>query len=102
MTGVQTCALPISENLRNLEGRDAELARLNGALEKLRAQIGQVGKELVERPKNKYQANSYCILGLHKYWCNEKRDGKIIVHFAVLASSKTQEANKKREIRRGY
>jgi DNA repair protein RecN (Recombination protein N) len=35
-----------AENLRNLEGRDAELARLNGALEKLRAQIGQVGKEL--------------------------------------------------------
>ena len=62
----------------------------------------QVGKELVERPKNKYQANSYCIPGLHKYWCNEKRDGKIIVHFAVLASSKTQEANKRREIRRGY
>ena len=67
------------------------------------SKAGQVGKELVERPKNKYQANSY-ILGLHKYWpgCNEKRDGKIIVHFAVLASSKTQEANKRSEIRRGY
>jgi DNA repair protein RecN (Recombination protein N) len=35
-----------TENLRNLEGRDAELARLNGELEKLHVQIGQVGKEL--------------------------------------------------------
>lgn len=40
------------------------------------SKAGQVGKELVERPKNKYQANSYCIRGLHKYWCNEKRDGE--------------------------
>jgi DNA repair protein RecN (Recombination protein N) len=34
------------KNLQNLEGRDAELARLNGALEKLRAAIGQIGREL--------------------------------------------------------
>jgi len=32
--------------LKNLEGRDAELARLNGALEKLRGEIGQIGKDL--------------------------------------------------------
>jgi DNA repair protein RecN (Recombination protein N) len=34
------------KNLLNLEGRDAELARLNGALEKLRAEIMQIGHEL--------------------------------------------------------
>jgi len=34
------------KHLSNLEGRDAELARLNGALEKLRAQIRQIGGEL--------------------------------------------------------
>jgi DNA repair protein RecN (Recombination protein N) len=34
------------KKLSNLEGRDAELARLQGALEKLRAQIRQVGGEL--------------------------------------------------------
>jgi DNA repair protein RecN (Recombination protein N) len=33
-------------NLQNLEGRDAELARLNGALEKLRGEIGQAGQAL--------------------------------------------------------
>ncbi|HEV7924696.1 MAG TPA: DNA repair protein RecN [Verrucomicrobiae bacterium] len=31
------------KNLQNLEGRDAELARLNGALKKVRAQIRQIG-----------------------------------------------------------
>ncbi len=36
----------VKKNLANLEGRDAELARLNGALEKLRAQIRQIGGEL--------------------------------------------------------
>jgi DNA repair protein RecN (Recombination protein N) len=34
------------KKLENLEGRDAELARLNGALEKVRAQIRQIGGEL--------------------------------------------------------
>jgi DNA repair protein RecN (Recombination protein N) len=34
------------EKLKNLEGRDAELVRLNGALERLRVEIGQIGKEL--------------------------------------------------------
>jgi DNA repair protein RecN (Recombination protein N) len=37
------------ESLQNLEGRDAELARLQGALEKLRAEIRQVGGELSTR-----------------------------------------------------
>jgi DNA repair protein RecN (Recombination protein N) len=37
------------KNLQNLEGRDAELARLNGALEKLRAEIRQAGQELSAR-----------------------------------------------------
>jgi DNA repair protein RecN (Recombination protein N) len=37
------------KNLQNLEGRDAELARLNGALEKLRAEIRQAGGELSAR-----------------------------------------------------
>jgi DNA repair protein RecN (Recombination protein N) len=34
------------KRLQNLEGRDAELARLNAALEKLRAEIRQAGREL--------------------------------------------------------
>jgi len=34
------------KTLQNLEGRDAELARLNGALEKARAEIAQTGREL--------------------------------------------------------
>jgi DNA repair protein RecN (Recombination protein N) len=34
------------KKLENLEGRDAELARLNNALEKLRAEIGQLGRQL--------------------------------------------------------
>jgi DNA repair protein RecN (Recombination protein N) len=34
------------KRLQNLEGRDAELSRLNGALEKLRAEIAQTGHEL--------------------------------------------------------
>jgi DNA repair protein RecN (Recombination protein N) len=37
------------KNLQNLEGRDAELARLNSTLEKLRAEMGQVGRELSTR-----------------------------------------------------
>jgi DNA repair protein RecN (Recombination protein N) len=37
------------KNLQNLEGRDAELIRLNGALEKLRAEIKQIGRELSAR-----------------------------------------------------
>ena len=34
------------KSLQSLEGRDAELARLNGALEKLRAELGKMGREL--------------------------------------------------------
>jgi DNA repair protein RecN (Recombination protein N) len=34
------------KKLQNLEGRDAELARLNGALEKVRVQISEIGREL--------------------------------------------------------
>jgi DNA repair protein RecN (Recombination protein N) len=34
------------KKLQNLEGRDGELARLNGALEKLRVQISETGREL--------------------------------------------------------
>jgi DNA repair protein RecN (Recombination protein N) len=37
------------KNLQTLEGRDAELIRLNGALEKLRAEIKQIGRELSAR-----------------------------------------------------
>jgi DNA repair protein RecN (Recombination protein N) len=37
------------KNLQNLEGRDAELARLKGALEKLRAEMGRIGRELSTR-----------------------------------------------------
>jgi len=34
------------EKLQNLEGRDAELARLNAALEKLRSEMGELGRQL--------------------------------------------------------
>jgi DNA repair protein RecN (Recombination protein N) len=34
------------EKLQNLEGRDAELVRLNSALEKLRIEIGELGRQL--------------------------------------------------------
>jgi DNA repair protein RecN (Recombination protein N) len=46
LAGVIAFGEAAKKNLQNLEGRDAELARLNGALEKLRAEIGSLGREL--------------------------------------------------------
>jgi DNA repair protein RecN (Recombination protein N) len=46
LAGVIAFGETAKKNLQNLEGRDAELARLNGVLEKLRAEIGQIGREL--------------------------------------------------------
>jgi len=49
LAGVIAFGEAAEENLRNLEGRDAELARLNGALEKLRGEIRHMGRELSAR-----------------------------------------------------
>ena len=46
LAGVIAFGEAAEKNLQNLEGRDAELARLNGALEKLRVEIGRIGREL--------------------------------------------------------
>ncbi len=46
LAGVMAFGEEAKKNLQNLEGRDAELGRLNGALEKVRAQIRQIGGEL--------------------------------------------------------
>ena len=39
-------------SLQNLEGRDAELVRLNGALEKVRAEIQRAGRELSDQRRH--------------------------------------------------
>ena len=46
LTDVIAFGAEARKKLENLEGRDAELARLNAALEKLRVQIRQIGGEL--------------------------------------------------------
>ena len=46
VAGVIAFGEEAKKSLQKLEGREAELARLNGALEKLRAEMAQTGREL--------------------------------------------------------
>ena len=70
------------------------------------SKAGQVGKELVESKSRGPRTNTKQIHTASSAYINtgamRNATEKSSFHFAVLASSKTQEANKRRKILRGY